>query len=94
MGIISVSYVGVLFVEWEDGSKWEEMGFVEFSDLESAIRAKVDEDMEAAVQRIFVNLLLWNLAFQQLVPLFSSFSEKVWSQTSLETDECQGRVEK
>ena len=84
----------VLFVEWEDWSKWEEMRFVEFSDLESAIRAKVDEDMEAAVQRIFVNLLLWNLAFQQLVPLFSSFSEKVWSQTSLETDECQGRVEK
>ena len=78
----------VLFVEWEDWSKWEEMRFVEFSDLESAIRAKVDEDMEAAVQRIFVNLLLWNLAFQQLVPLFASFSEKVGSQTSLETDEC------
>ena len=87
MGIVRVSYVGVLFVEWEDGSKWEEMGFVEFSDLESAIRAEVDEDMEAAVQRIFANLLLWK-AFQQLVPLFASFSEKVGSQTSLETDEC------
>ena len=68
--------MGVLFVEWEDGSKGEEMGFVEFSDLESAIRAKVDKDMEAAVQRIFANFLLWKL-FQQQVPLFASFSEKI-----------------
>ena len=76
MGIVRVSHVGVLFVEWEDGSKGEEMGFVEFSDLESAIRAEVDEDMEAAVQRIFANFLLWK-PFQQQVPLFASFSEKI-----------------
>ena len=87
LGIVRVSHVGVLFVEWEDWGKWEEMGFVEFSDLESAIRAEVDEDMEAAVQRIFANFLLWQL-FQQQVPLFASFSEKVGSQTFLETDEC------
>ena len=65
----------LLFVEWEDGSKWEEMGFVEFSDLQPAIGPKVNEDMEAAVQRIFSLFWFWQI-FQQQVSLVAAFSEK------------------
>ena len=37
LSIISCSCMRLLFIEWEDGSKREEMGFVEFSDLKPAI---------------------------------------------------------
>ena len=48
----------ILFIEWENGSKREKMGLVEFSDLETAVGSKVKEYVEAAVERVFIFFLL------------------------------------
>ena len=44
---------GILFIEWQNGSKREKMGLVEFSDLEPAVGSQVKEHVEAAVERVF-----------------------------------------
>ena len=53
-------YLGldILFIEWQNGSKGEKMGLVEFSDLEPAVGSKVKEYVEAAVERVFIFFLL------------------------------------
>ena len=53
-------YLGldILFIEWQNGSKREKMGLVEFSDLEPAVGSKVKEHVEAAVERVFIFFLL------------------------------------
>ena len=74
MDIMNLLLMGILLVEWQDGSQGEEIWFVEFSDLESSVWSEVKEHMEAAVQRIFFLFWLWKF-FQQQVPLFAAFSE-------------------
>ena len=53
-------YLGLdlLFIEWQNGSKREKVGLVEFSDLEPAVGSKVKEYVEAAVKRVFIFFLL------------------------------------
>ena len=74
MDIMNLFLMGILLVKWQDGSQWEEIWFVELSDLESSVWSEVNKHMEAAVQGIFFLFWLWQL-FQQEVPLFAAFSE-------------------
>ena len=74
MDIMNLLLMGILLVEWQDGSQGEEIWFVEFSDLETPVWSEVNKHMEAAVQRIFFLFWLWKF-FQQQVPLFAAFSE-------------------